>query len=358
MPLPATFPLTPENWLTALHDYAEWRQFFELGAWAQATLAMPAQTIELAPALHAIAGWAACIAGSFDAAEEHARQGLAAETAGGVECGWLHDVLAHCAYFQGDVLAGLGHSDHEVERARVAGDPYRLSYVLADSGIHATLGGRVQLGIDRAGEALRLAGDINNPSVLSMAQLARGFALREHAPLEAIQWFRRAAELADTVESTWTGGVCRGELAVLLALHGDPHEAAQLGLAQINAFRRAGDAARVCGVIRMTIPAIERLTGLQDGATLIVLDTATALRAHVIETFNDQAVAEALGRVREHISSEAADEAHARGVTISDHDLYDLTEQIIQAAIQHTRETSTSQTEHGRDAAAVVAAAE
>ena len=27
---------------------------------------------------------------------------------GGVECGWLHDVLAHCAYFQGDARAGLG----------------------------------------------------------------------------------------------------------------------------------------------------------------------------------------------------------------------------------------------------------
>ena len=328
-----------------LHEYAEWRQFFELAAWARATLEMPGDDARLAPALHAVAGWGACIAGSFDAAHDHARRGLDAEACGGAESGWLHDVLAHCAYFQGDVPAGLTHSDHELARARAAGDPYRLSYVLADSGIHATLAGQVQIGLDRAREALKLAEDLNNPALISMAQLAHGFTLREHEPLEAIQWFRRAAELADGVASTWTASVSRGELALLLALHGDPHEAAALGLAQLHVFRRAGDAARASGIIRMTIPAIHRLTGLEQAPALIVLDTATAQRPHVIETFNDDAVAATLADLRERISATAVDEAHARGVTITDHDLYDLATRTIEAAIGTARNPSPAVTQ-------------
>ena len=73
-----------------------------------------------------------------------------------------------------------------------------------------------------------------------MAQLAKGFASRVDDPEQSIEWFKRAAALADTVDSTWTSAICCGELSMMLALHGDPHEALQLGLAQVLAFRRAG----------------------------------------------------------------------------------------------------------------------
>ena len=120
-------------------------------------------------------------------------------------------MLAHCAYFGGDVTTGLIHSDHEIARPRASGDPYRLSYVLADSGTHAANGGDTQLGLERAVEALRLAEQINNPAVMSMAQLAHGFAHRADDPARSIEWFRRASDLADTVDSTWTATLCRVE---------------------------------------------------------------------------------------------------------------------------------------------------
>ena len=100
--------------VVALHEYAEWRQFFELGTWARAVLDLPIGAADLVPALHAIAGWSRCIAGDFAAATEHAHRGLTAEAVGGRECGWLHDVLAHCAYFQGDADTGLAHGDAEI----------------------------------------------------------------------------------------------------------------------------------------------------------------------------------------------------------------------------------------------------
>jgi hypothetical protein len=244
----------------------------------------------------------------------------------------------------GDVVGAGASSDLCVEAvAECAADLVGLvglSYVLADSGIHATLAGRVQIGLDRARESLEVAENLDNPSLISMAQLAHGFTRREHQPLEAIQWFRRAADLADAVASTWTASVGRGELALLLALHGDPHEAAALGLAQLDVFRRAGDAARASGIIRMTIPAIQRLTGLEQAPALIVLDTATARRPHVIETFIDDAVAATLADLRKRISTKALDEAHARGVTITDHDLFNLARRTIHAALGNAGDPS------------------
>lgn len=111
-----------ERLVAALHDYAEWRQFFELGSWAQSTLALtsraapatdghpaPREPSTLLPVVHATAGWGCCISGAFEAAKDHAARGLDAEATDGDACGWLHDVLAHAAYFQGNTDEGLSN---------------------------------------------------------------------------------------------------------------------------------------------------------------------------------------------------------------------------------------------------------
>ena len=329
--------------VAALHEFAEWRQFFELGAWARTTLDLDVvERTYLAPVLHAVAGWGRCIAGDFGAAMEHANQGLAAELRGGIECGWLHDVLAHCAFFQGDVEGGLAHSNREIERARAAVDSYRLGYVLADSGTHASLQGETQLGLERAEEALALAEQIDNPSAISMAQLAHGFAYRDRDPIRAIEWFRRAADLADTVDSTWTNGICRGELTLLLALHGDPHEALEMGLAQFSQFRRAGDAARTRGLVRMAIPALHQLLEHDDWTDLVALEAGTADRPHIREPFNDQAIDRVISRITDHIGKVALAEGTSRGIGMDDRAVFDLGQRLMQAATGQQSQTAIS----------------
>jgi predicted ATPase/DNA-binding SARP family transcriptional activator len=314
-------PTEAAEMVVALHEYAEWRQFFELGTWAGIALELPIEATGVAPALHAIAGWSRCIAEDFTAAVDHAHRGLGAEARGDRECGWLHDVLAHCAYFQDDADTGLAHGEAEITRARASGDPHRLSYVLADSGTHAALHGRVEVIDERLAEALRLAADTNNPALLSMAYLAHGFRHRTEDPIQAIEWFRRAAELADTIDSTWTTGVCRGELSLLLALHGDPRAAIRLGVVQIAAFRRAGDIGRARGAIRMGIPALHRLTDESQLAQLVVLHAGTADRPHVREPFVDRAVAEVLDAIVDSIGPDAVNDAVSRGKAMDDHAL-------------------------------------
>jgi hypothetical protein len=228
------------------------------------------------------------------------------------------------------VPAGLIHSDHEIVRARASGDLYRLSYVLADSGTHAANDGDTKLGLERADEALRLAEQINNPAMMSMAQVAHGFVNRASDPARSIEWFRQAWPLADTVASTWTSGICRIELSLLLALHGDPHDAVELGLPGLLAFRRAGDTARVRGVIRMMIPALHRIIPPPRRVDLIVLDGGTADRPHVREPFNDNAVADVVAQIVNEIGQETVDEAISRGAGMLDQDVLDLVLTIIE----------------------------
>ncbi len=308
----------------ALHHYAEWRQFFELGTWATATLKLDIEATGCAPALHAIAGWRYCIGGDFPAATDHARRGLQAEQHGGAECGWLHDVLAHCAYFQRNDQEGLMHSQEELNRARRSGQPHRLSYVLADSGIHAILAGHTDLGASRTREALALAEPTGNPSLVSMSQLAHGFLHRDHKPTEAITWFRRALDLADTVDSTWTAGICRGELTMLLALHGDPADALEMGAAQFLQFRRAGDLSRAHSTLRMAIPALQRQLDEEHWTDLVTLEAGTASRPFVDEPFNNQAITAVIQTIRDQLGTEAVNQAADQATHMDDTALFEL----------------------------------
>lgn len=330
-----------ERLVAALHDYAIWRQFFELGAWARSTLELevvhrcetdrasaPLPSPHL-PLVHATAGWGCCIDGSFDAAVEHAMSGLTAESNGGRPCGWLHDVLSHAAYFRGDISTGLEHGDAEVGRARVHGDPYRLSYVLADHSIHAGLAGHLGPAASQAEEALRLARKTDNPSALAMACLARGFACRRTDTEAAIEFLERADAIALLVESTWISSIARGELAVLMALHGDANEAIELAADQFERFRRAGDDARARGAIRMAIPALYRVLDARRWLDLVALDVATASRPHIEETFIDDAIAESAACIDDH---DAVARAMERGMRLDDTALFVMASMVMETA--------------------------
>jgi hypothetical protein len=319
--------------VVALHDYAEWRQFFELGTWARATLELDAVPIEAQPALHAIAGWAACIGDDYLEAAAHAHLGLTAEAAGGTECGWLHDVLAHVAYFQGEVAEGLNYQEVEIARARRSGDPYRLGYALADSGLHAALAGHSQLGQQRAAEALIIAQHLGNPAIVSQAHLAIGFAPRDDDPIGAIDSFRRGAAIADTMESSVTAGNCRGELALLLSLYGDALEAARLLDDQLRAFRRSGAVSRVRGAIRIAIPALYRLLGTERAVDIVTLDAGTTSRPHIRQPFNDAAIAEITAQIAASVDNDVVAGVARTAEALSDDDLAERALALLHEAI-------------------------
>jgi hypothetical protein len=288
--------------------------------------------VEARPALHAIDAWSASIGGDFHNAAVRAQLGLTAELAGGTECGWLHDVLAHVAYFQGDVAQGLMHSETEIERARRSGDSYRLAYALADASAHATVAGNNRLGRQLATEALTIAQQLGNPAVVAQAQLATAFALRDDDPTGAIESFRRAAALADTIESSVVSSNCRTELALLLSLFGDPLEAARLIDDELRAFRRAGDVGRVRGTIRHAIPALYRLLGSERGVDLVMLEAGTAARPHIRQPFRDAAIAEIRATITASLDNDVVDGAVRSAQSLTDSELAERALELIHEA--------------------------
>ena len=263
---------------------------------------------------------------------DFASRGLEIEPGVGHTNGWLHDVLAHCAYFQGHDDEGLAYADIEIARARDARDPYRLSYVLADSAVHAALAGRPDIAEPRITEALDLARRIDNPTAISMAQLVMGFTKQEDAPAEAVAWLRESANLADTVQSHWTSGVGRGSLAMLLSLHGDPNEAIELLVEQFHTFRRAGDAGRVRGVIQQAIPALHELLAPDDQLDLVTIFHGSHDRAHIRIPLADELSARAIDQIRASHSEAAVDAAAARGNALPDSDVFDLSTRLLESA--------------------------
>jgi hypothetical protein len=257
---------------------------------------------------------------------------LAAEALGGLECGWLHDVLSHVAFFQGDQAEGLRHQEAEIERARRNGDPYRLAYALADCGAHAGLAGNGALARQHSAEALTVAQRLGNPAVVSMSLLATAYAQRVDDPIAAIDWYRRAAAVADTIECTVTSGNCRAELALLHSLHGDALEAVRLFDEELRAFRRAGAAARVRGTIRHAIPALYRLVGRQRGIDIATLDAGTFSRPHIRPSFSDGAIAEITAEIASG-DGDALARASRIADSLSDDQLTELALELIHEAM-------------------------
>lgn len=209
--------------------------------------------------------------------------------------------------------------------------------MLADSGVHAAIAGRYELAAERVAEALHLAQEVGNPSLVSVAQLAHGFLHRERDPVQAIRWFRDAATLADTVDSAWTTGICRGELMVLQALHGDPTGAIELGTDQFLRFRRAGDLSRAHSVLRMAIPAIHRSLGPEHGADIVALEAGTSQRPMVNEPFNNTVIVSVLDDIGQRLDPASFSEAQARGATMDDDALFELGLHLLSSARSQQR---------------------
>ena len=217
--------------VAGLHDWAIWRERYELGAWAEAALSLRGATHHaLAPILFATAGWARNKAGDWDEAIGCATNGLDAESQpNAVECGWLHDVLAHTAFFTGDIGEGDRNSRLEIERARTNGDPYRLAYVLGDNSAHQATAldpTRAPDLVPICEQALALAHQAGAPSVIGNALHTLGATLRYVDRARAVETLRQGITVAERVDAAFVVAACSFHLAQACA--DDPDEAVEL----------------------------------------------------------------------------------------------------------------------------------
>lgn len=286
--------------VSALHDYAIWRQRFEVGDWAHAVLELPgADQHPTAPTLFATAGWGRCIAGDFDAAIDLAKRGLAVESHS-LSCGWLHDVLAHADYFR--ARDGRSHSHDEIERARADGDRYRLAYVLADSAMHEYMAGALEEGRALADEAVELAEASGCPSILGMAYAARSMSLLDVDPAAARVAARRAARIGASVDAGWVKSVVAVWLLLLAREDDDRSEDLRVTRDALVTYRRAGDEVRVRNVVQSCLPALLVSLSEDDLPELARLHGSSLDRPMMKAAFIDERVEPALGELERRLA--------------------------------------------------------
>jgi predicted ATPase/class 3 adenylate cyclase len=319
--------------VAALHDYAIWRQRFEVGDWARAVLELTgAEQHSSACVLYATAGWGRCIAGDFDAATAYAEQGLLAEHRTRQQCGWLHDVLGHVQFFQANNDAGLEPSHAEIDRARASSDRYRLAYVLADNAMHEYLAGNATIARARADEALLLADAQQCPSLVGIAHAARSMTQLDVDPDEARSSARKAARAAGAVEAGWTKNVVTVWLILLAVDHADRIQDLELARDAIESYRRAGDEVRVRTVVNNCLPVLLRILPAAATVELAELHGACLDRPRMKAALFDAYVEPAIAEIEARLGPAFA-EAVQRGRELTTSDAAELTISLLQQAL-------------------------
>lgn len=300
--------------VAALHDYAIWRQRFEVGDWARDVLGLPgAAHHPAASVLFATAGWGRCIAGEFDKAIDLANHGLEAERRTGQECGWLHDVLGHAHFFQANNDAGLDHSHAEIDRARTAGDRYRLAYVLADNAMHQYMAGNSEAARTGADEALALAEAQQCPSLIGVAYAARSMTQLDVDSDEARAAARTAARVASTVDAGWTKNVVTTWLVLLAVDRTDRSSDLVLAREAIDSYWRAGDEVRARTVAYNCLPVLAAVLGPDGVDELAQLHGANQDRPKMKGAFIDEYLTRAIADIESVLGSAAFAAAVGRG---------------------------------------------
>jgi predicted ATPase len=320
--------------VAALHDYAIWRQRFEVGDWACAVLDLAgAEHHPAASVLFATAGWGRCIAGEFDRAIDLANRGLEAERRTSRECGWLHDVLGHAQFFQANNNAGLDHSHAEIDRARTSGDRYRLAYVLADNAMHEYMVGNVEAARTGADEALALAEAQECPSLIGVAHAARSMAQLDVNPDEARAAARKAARAAGTVEADWTKNVVTTWLVLLAVDRTDRTSDLVLAREAIDSYRRAGDEVRARTVAHNCLPVLAAVLAPDGTDDLAQLHGASLDRPIMKAAFMDEYLNPAIANLESMLGSTAFAAAVERGRELTTSQAAELTINLLDRAV-------------------------
>ncbi|MDX2381096.1 MAG: BTAD domain-containing putative transcriptional regulator [Acidimicrobiia bacterium] len=250
-----------------LHDYAIWREDFELGQWAEQTLRLPGATEHhLAPVVYATAGWGRNKAGRYREAVQLAEHGLQSERHGGEATGWCHDVLAHTAYWTGDHQTAVAWANDEIQRARADRDALRVAYMLGDLAAHSAAADPTDLDaqIQRNREAVDLATAVGVPSVLAFALHALGASLRFRDENEAESVLNRSLEIAETVDCRFVLTAAAQHLAAIHCSRGTWQAAVDILEPTLQRFTRGADPAHAGMVARVLVAPLASLLHESD----------------------------------------------------------------------------------------------
>ncbi|GAA3057048.1 BTAD domain-containing putative transcriptional regulator [Pseudonocardia yunnanensis] len=255
--------------VASLPEVLQVRIGYEAAAWAE-------RALEVAPEDHPlfVAGVGAAARGAWFLGDFARARGLAARAgarvpaAGTARSGYPADVAADVALYEGDVDTALRYYESQVALARRDADPIRLSWTLYYVAICEAVRRTPERGLRAAGECLRVAEAIANPTATSMAHYALGLVLKKSDPRRALALFDEAASRASYVHNYWWQGVALMEAAATRAIHDDVAAAAGAFVDVLDHWDRTGDRTQQWLNLRYIIRLLVRLDAEQEALML------------------------------------------------------------------------------------------
>jgi predicted ATPase/DNA-binding SARP family transcriptional activator len=244
--------------VASLREYAFRRMRYEVSAWAESTLTMPAfEDHPRAPIVVAVAAYGAFVRGDLESAIRHADHAVALGDALGTDSSGLAErVLGNAVFYQGDVESGLEWMDRMVESARASGSRARLAHALYMRSVAASSVGDVDLGSALAEESTVIAEQCASPTSRAQAAYAVGVAREGVAPDDADASLRRSVDAARVAGNRWVEAFALTEVMWLDARKGNPARALAGFATVIDTWYRGGDwtnqwlsLRHVCGIL-------------------------------------------------------------------------------------------------------------
>jgi tetratricopeptide (TPR) repeat protein len=300
--------------VVGLPDFTCWRIGYEFTEWSEAALRLlDGHTHPLAAAVYGGAARGAWCRGDFPRATRLALASGAPEWVEGTSrCAKPQDVLAVVALYEGRVDEAVRHYERQVELARTAGDPLRLSWALFHlAACHAVrrdpLAGRPE-----AEEALALARPTGNPTAVAIGLYGLGLALKKTDPERAVLLLDESAETSASVRNRWFYGVASMEAAATRAIYGDPTTARLELLNVLEHWDRLGEWTQQWLNLRYITRLLVRL-GQHEAAALLHGSLRAGGKPSPLQTTQIAELRDRLG--------DGFDDAVARGAAMPRHEV-------------------------------------
>ena len=213
--------------VAGVHWFAFWRMRYEYARWAETTLAAPGiDQHPLAGDVHGCAGFGAWARGDHHRASAMGQRGIELDDAAGRPRSHVcEDVLTNDAYFRGELDRALGLVSAQRERADREGDTFRRAYTRWYEVLALVASGRRGEARPIAELAHRLAGGIDNPTLVSLTSFALAVSQPGDGQEETLRLLDDAAMLAHGVHNRWSNAMSRAQAARVLARAGTPSDA-------------------------------------------------------------------------------------------------------------------------------------